>query len=640
MHKKIDNKSFWQAKLRPLRRVGTITLAATIALSVPAVSNVVSEVSPFNNLQVTVAHAQTDNLMDSNDILTTFYYSHNDEYEHWTNRLGNSGDMVIDGPEFDLTDVKYVVKFPSELSHLLTDEYVTDYLFGNVINFDSAQNPFTLTGDAIDESGETITIGKDEHQPYHHISINHETNSLEFDMNSFYSANDLEPYIRQSVSGEYIFNTLSFDTPIVVPDSRMLYNGTYEFKTAIVRGSAVDLDNVGNAYSVNLEVDYSEDGEYPEPEPEEPEVDTGALESLVEEANTYDANDYTDESFEALTTALTGAEVVLGNDEATQDEVDAALETLQNAIEGLEAVDEKPTEPEEPVELDTEALESSVEEANNLNAADYTEDSFADLTIALTEAEALLENDEATQDQVDAALVALNNALDGLERAGEPEPEPEDPVIDTEELEQLIEEAKDYSADDYTDASFAALTSAVSAAEAVLEDANATEEDVATALESIQSAIDNLDPAEPTEAPVDDEEEVVNTTDLKELVDKANDFASKNYTEDSFATLTSALANAEDILENSDATQEEVNAALAELQAAIDELVKAEKLEIDEKDEKDEKDGEESVVATKDKEDGERLPDTATNTYSLLLLGGLLTIAGGATLFIRRKKLV
>ncbi|WP_170226668.1 FIVAR domain-containing protein, partial [Cerasibacillus quisquiliarum] len=322
---KKEGKSFWKSRIGgQVKRVTSLTMAATIALSMSTVANVVSKVSPGDSLAVPVVHAQGQNMMNVDEILTNFHINHNDEYEHWTHKLQNDGDISLDGPEFDLTDVTYVVKFPNELAHLLDDNYVIDYLTGKMTNFDYTMNPFNITGIVIDENGEEISIQKDRDKPYNYISINKATNSIEFDFKRFYDENNYEPYIRQSVSGEYFFNNLGFETPIIVPDSRMLKNGTYEFKTAIVRGKSVDLDQVSNAYSIDLVVDYSTDPD-PEPEPEDPVVDKSELEALVDAAQGFDADDYTEESFAALTAALEDAQAVLNNEDATQEEVDVAL---------------------------------------------------------------------------------------------------------------------------------------------------------------------------------------------------------------------------------------------------------------------------------------------------------------------------
>lgn len=674
-------------KFRQLKRIGTMALAATIALSVPAVSNVVGKVSPVNN--TVVSAAEQTNLMVN--VSSQFTVSHNDEYEHWSHGFINDAEIQVDGPEFDITDLTYVVKFPDELAHLLSDDYALDYLFGKITNFDSAQNPFTFTGYAIDEDGEQITISKDEHEPYKHISVNTETNSIEFDFTSFYTENNLEPHVRQDVLGDYYFNNLGFTTPIIVPDSRILDNGTYEFKSAYVRGTSVDLDNVANAYTENLVVDYSTDPE--------PEVDTTELEALVDEANAYDADDYTDGSFVALTSAVTAAEEVLGTDEATQeevdeagaklqdaiddlvnttelaallaeaedyadseedyteksfealataaeaalavfenedatqDEVDRAADNLQDAINGL-VKEEEPEEPTDP-EVDKSDLETLVEEANGYDSEDYTEESFAALTSALTVAEEVLEDDEATEEGVNTAIESLEAAISGLV-------EEQDPEVDSEDLENAVNEAnaEDYDAEDYTAESFEAFTAAIEAAEAVLAYEEATQEDVDTALEELQTAIDGLEEAvaEPTPEP----EPEVEKDELETVLDDAEGYNPDDYTEESFATLTAAIEDAEAVLADEDATQEEVDAALESLEAAITDLVEEETETETETETPTEDDV--SIIDDGSEDDAEKgegniLPKTATSSFNMILAGFLTLLAGAGSLLLGRRKL-
>ena len=172
----MEKKSLVQKnKLSSIKRVGTVALATTIAISVPAAPNVLSELNPLNHSGTAVVHAQSEqgkNLMVSREKLTTFYVNYNDEYEHWRHTLTNEGEVPVDGPDFDISNLTYVVKLPDELSHLLEDDYVLDYLFGKVTNFDAAQFPFMMTGYIIEEDGSQSTITKDGHKPYEHISIN------------------------------------------------------------------------------------------------------------------------------------------------------------------------------------------------------------------------------------------------------------------------------------------------------------------------------------------------------------------------------------------------------------------------------------------------------------------------------------
>src|SRR5699024_9878846 len=163
-----------------LERVGTRAGAVSFAISVPTVSNVVSKVAP-SGFNISVAHAESSNMMDVNDTLTTFNVNENEDREHWTHTFNNDGTMQAESENFDLTDLKYIVKFPDELSDLLDNDYTTDYLFGHEENFGYSINPFNVTGTVIDKNGEKVSINKDENKPYNYISINKETKSVKIE---------------------------------------------------------------------------------------------------------------------------------------------------------------------------------------------------------------------------------------------------------------------------------------------------------------------------------------------------------------------------------------------------------------------------------------------------------------------------
>lgn len=76
------------------------------------------------------------------------------------------------------------------------------------------------------------------------------------------------------------------------------------------------------------------------------------------------------------------------------------------------------------VDTDKSALEAAIATAEALDAADYTDGSFADVTAALADAKAVLADDEATQDEVDAAVAALDRAIKALVKV----PGPVDPT--------------------------------------------------------------------------------------------------------------------------------------------------------------------------------------------------------------------
>src|SRR5690625_1364065 len=176
---------------------------------------------------------------------------------------------------------------------------------------------------------------------------------------------------------------------------------------------------------------------------EEAEVDKDELVALVEEAKGYDKDDYTEASFATLFEVLGDAKDVLSDEDATQEDVDDASESLQAAIDGLEKISEPTPEPEEP-EVDKDELEALVEEAKGYDEDDYTEKSFATLSAALGDAEDVLSDEDATQEDVDNALASLQAAIDGLgavvvvDPDPEPTPKPEDPEVDKEDLKALI----------------------------------------------------------------------------------------------------------------------------------------------------------------------------------------------------------
>ena len=136
--------------------------------------------------------------------------------------------------------------------------------------------------------------------------------------------------------------------------------------------------------------------------------------------------------------------------------------------------------------------------------------------------------------------------------------------VDTAELEKAIAAGEAVDASLYTQESYAALTSALNDAMAVLTDADATQEAVNAAAKAIYDAIAAL-----VEKTVE-----VDTAKLDGAVKEAAGLDKTQYTADSYAAVEKALADAEAVLADADATQEEVDAALKALNAALDALKK------------------------------------------------------------------
>ena len=128
---------------------------------------------------------------------------------------------------------------------------------------------------------------------------------------------------------------------------------------------------------------------------------------------------YTADSWKAFSNARDAAKKVLDDKNVTQQQVDDALVALQKAQDGLKEATPEPGKP------DVSKLQAAVDAAGKLDKSAYTADSWKAFVDALTKAKSVLANANATQQQVDDALVALQKAQDGLVKAGEtPNPTP------------------------------------------------------------------------------------------------------------------------------------------------------------------------------------------------------------------------
>ncbi|MBM6971913.1 FIVAR domain-containing protein [Mordavella massiliensis] len=147
-----------------------------------------------------------------------------------------------------------------------------------------------------------------------------------------------------------------------------------------------------------------------------PSVDKSILEEKLNEAREFDNSDgkYTEESFQALETAIEEAQGVYDKEDAEQTEIDQQVEKLQAAIEGL-----KESGTSQPGE-DKEALEDWISIAGSYLENDYTHESYAKLQEAVTKAESVLEDSQATKEQIQEACDAIEAAIQGLKPADNP----------------------------------------------------------------------------------------------------------------------------------------------------------------------------------------------------------------------------
>ena len=200
-------------------------------------------------------------------------------------------------------------------------------------------------------------------------------------------------------------------------------------------------------------------------------VTKAELEALIESANGYLDGNYTEESLEALQTAITAAQAVANNDDATTSEVTAAITDLANAIAALESIT-----------LDTSALAHEIELVTEMvaNIDDYVPSTVEGLADKLADAQNVL-TDATTQEEIDAATETLREArLNARTKA------------DKSALEALIAEVSAMDLRMYTQTSANALRAALIDAQQTVADEEATQEEVDDAIDTLNVALNAL----------------------------------------------------------------------------------------------------------------------------------------------------
>ena len=205
--------------------------------------------------------------------------------------------------------------------------------------------------------------------------------------------------------------------------------------------------------------------------------------------------------------------------------------------------------------MNRELLQKTYDYALTLSTEGVTESAAAYFAKVLEEAGNVLDNLEATQEEVDAAW---NNLLEGIWGLG---------VVqgDKTNLELLIERAEDMTAqaDRYVETNWQMLLDALTAAKEVYENGDALEEDVTPAADELLDAILM-------------QRYKANKENLQGLVDSLKDMDLTKYTDESVAVFNAALAQANEVLADESLSVDDqavVDQAETELAAARDALV-------------------------------------------------------------------
>ena len=327
-------------------------------------------------------------------------------------------------------------------------------------------------------------------------------------------------------------------------------------------------------------------------EPEVPEVNKEALEQKITDAKAIKNENYTEASWNALQEAITAAEAVRDNADATQDAVDAQVTALETAINGLKV--NTPQGNKKQLVVNVKDKKGNpvndcafvIKDSAFPNALDgmakYPSNGVVKFT--LTDSSQLggiirvhswssadYEGNELTFTSKNREFLTVNGEdYDGMKeytivvtKKGE---EPEVPEVNKEALEQKITDAKAIKNENYTEASWNALQEAITAAEAVRDNADATQDAVDAQVTALVEAINALEEKEP------EKPEEVNKDELKKAIDDAKAIKNENYTEASWNALQAAIAAAEAVRDDADATQDAVDAQVTALKKAVDGL--------------------------------------------------------------------
>lgn len=268
-----------------------------------------------------------------------------------------------------------------------------------------------------------------------------------------------------------------------------------------------------------------------------PAADKTALETAIESANALKEEDYTSDSWTMLKNALNAAERIAVDGKASQQQVDECTAVLEKAVSDLILRAKDKT-----------ALKAAIDEAKAIDGDKYLSDGVAGLTEALADAEAVYADADASVKEAEDALKILAEAIDALQEKA-----------DLSALSTLIKTVKEtgYKADEYTQATYAALEDALEEAEAMLSQTEVSAEAAERAYNALDTAVKGL-------------EKYGDSSALKALIETAKALNEEDYAKNGFDALKGQLLKAEET-----AARKEIQSVYDEAEADLQEKINA-----------------------------------------------------------------
>lgn len=284
------------------------------------------------------------------------------------------------------------------------------------------------------------------------------------------------------------------------------------------------------------------------------DTDKTRLEELIAQAESASVQGAAPEQAAALRAMLVSAKNVDEDMNTTQDTVDAVAAALQAAIDALSPALQQQTDKSDL----QRALAAAKEHMENPDVT-YTPESLELLTQAYERGKALYEKEDASQAQINAAVVNIDNAVGTLAV-----------VSDKTRLRSAIEAAEHILGQTgvYTQESMNNLTKQTEAARTVYDDPNADQSRVDAAVSALEYISAHMERINPDHTDKDA---------LVRLITVAASLTGSShlYTNESAAALRSALSEAQAVYANDQADTAAVRAALNKLTNAILALVRA-----------------------------------------------------------------
>ncbi|TMR54515.1 ZmpA/ZmpB/ZmpC family metallo-endopeptidase-related protein, partial [Streptococcus pseudopneumoniae] len=261
-------------------------------------------------------------------------------------------------------------------------------------------------------------------------------------------------------------------------------------------------------------------------------TDKTELEKQLADVKSKTAADYSTTSWNALEESKNVAQTVKDNNKATQAQIDEAAKKLKAAITDLTT--------------DKTELEKQLADAQSKTATDYSTVSWSALEEAKTDAQAVKDNDKATQTQIDDAAKKLKSAIDAL-------------TVDKTKLQEQIKDAEIKREADYSPNTWNEFKKAEIKAKEINNQTTPLpkQSKIDATTKALQDAIKAL---------------AVDKTALQSGSNTANSKRKEEYTTQTWKSLEDTLTAAKSVNADDATTQSKVNAATEKLEEAIKNL--------------------------------------------------------------------